>query len=173
MTLSAHEAKVANVLAQLRAAPPGAPLSVRKHTVPHQVPKPHDLRRRDARLDVGDLDQIVAIDPDARICVAEPGVTFERLVAATLPLGLIPIVVPELRTITIGGAVAGCSIESMSWKRGGFHDTCFAYEVMTTAGEVLQCTRDNESRLVFEMMHGSFGTLGVLSQLTFELVPAQ
>ena len=58
-----------------------------------------------------------------------------------------PIVVPELKTITIGGAVAGCSIESMSFVHGGFHDTCLEYEVITATGEVLTCTPDNEHRL--------------------------
>ena len=57
--------------------------------------------------------------------------TFVDLVAATLRHGLVPIVVPELKTITIGGAVAGCSIESMSFRYGGFHDTCLEYEVIT------------------------------------------
>ena len=84
-----------------------------------------------------------------------------------------PIVVPELKTITIGGAVSGCSIESMSFEYGGFHDTCLEYEVITATGEVLVCTPDNEHRLVFQMMHGSFGTLGILSKLTFKLVPAK
>ena len=55
----------------------------------------------------------------------------------TLPFGLVPIVVPELKTITVGGAVAGCSIESMSYVHGGFHDTCLEYEVITAHGDVL------------------------------------
>ena len=106
-------------------------------------------------------------------CIAESGVTFVDLVEATLAHGLVPIVVPELKTITIGGAVAGCSIESMSFRYGGFHDTCLEYEVITANGEVLTCTPDNEHALVFQMMHGSFGTLGILTKLTFQLVPAK
>jgi FAD/FMN-containing dehydrogenase len=82
-------------------------------------------------------------------------------------------VVPELETITLGGAVSGCSIESTSYKYGGFHDTCLEYEVITSEGEVLTCTPDGENRLVFEMIHGAFGTLGVLSKLTFRLMPAK
>lgn len=91
----------------------------------------------------------------------------------TLKYGLVPIVVPELKTITIGGAVSGCPIESMSFKYGGFHDTCLEYEVITANGEVLVCTPNNDNHLVFQMMHGSFGTLGILSKLTFKLVPAK
>ncbi|MBX3155266.1 MAG: FAD-binding oxidoreductase [Deltaproteobacteria bacterium] len=168
-----HAVKVARIVAQLRAHTNGKPLSLRKKAVSHQVPKPGDLRHRDDKIDISDLTEILEIDPVRRVCVAESGVTFVDLVAATLAHGLVPIVVPELKTITIGGAVAGCSIESMSFVRGGFHDTCRAYEVITAKGDVLHCTPENEHALVFQMVHGAFGTLGILSKLTFELVPAK
>src|SRR5437773_896960 len=149
-----HEQKIARIVAQLRAHDATRPLSLRKKAVSHQVPKAGDLRHRDAKLDVGDLTEILEIDPARRTCTAESGVTFVELVAATLRHGLVPIVVPELKTITIGGAVSGCSIESMSFRYGGFHDTCLAYEVVTATGDVLRCTPDNEHSLVFQMMHG-------------------
>jgi FAD/FMN-containing dehydrogenase len=104
--------------------------------------------------------------------VAEPGVTFADAVRATLPHGLVPAVVPELEGITLGGAVAGCSVESSSFREGGFHDTCLEYEVVTGDGEVVRCSREVEP-LLFEMIHGSYGTLGILTRLTFRLVPAE
>jgi FAD/FMN-containing dehydrogenase len=168
-----HREKVARIARQLRALPPGRPASLRKKAVSHQVPKRNDLRHGDDKIDVGDLTEILEIDPVRRICVAESGVTFVDLVAATLRHGLVPIVVPELKTITIGGAVAGCSIESMSFVHGGFHDTCLEYEVITASGDVLVCTPDNEHHLVFQMMHGAFGTLGIIARLTFRLIPAR
>lgn len=170
---AAHARKIERVAAQLRAHRGDRPLSLKKTAVSHQVPKRGDLRLKDDKIDVSVLREILSIDPEARTCVAEPGVTFVELVRATLPHGLVPIVVPELETITIGGAVAGCSLESMSFKYGGFHDTCMEYEVVTAAGEVLTCTPDNEHALVFQMIHGSFGTLGILSKLKFRLVPAK
>jgi FAD/FMN-containing dehydrogenase len=166
-----HQLRVQQVAGQLRRHVPGRPLSLRKKTVSHQVPKAGDLRHRDDKIDVGDLDHVLRIDPVRRICVAEPGVTFVKLVEQTLRHGLVPIVVPELKTVTIGGAVSGCAIESMSFRYGGFHDTCLEYEVVTARGEVLTCAPDRDP-LLFEMMHGSFGTLGILTRLTFKLVPA-
>jgi FAD/FMN-containing dehydrogenase len=163
-----HERKVERVAAQLRQHR-GGPVSLRKRTVSHQVPKAGDLKYSDRTIDVGDLDQILELDAQRRICAAEPGVTFVDLVAQTLRHGLVPTVVPELKTITVGGAVAGCSIESMSFRHGGFHDSCLEYEVITGRGEVLTCRPDE---LLFQMLHGTFGTLGVLSRLTFRLVPA-
>lgn len=167
-----HEAKVARIAGELRNRKSTRPLSLRKKAVSHQVPKAFDKKYTDDKLDISDLNEILSIDPVARLCVAEPGVTFVDLVAATLAHGLVPIVVPELKTITIGGAVAGCSIESMSYRYGGFHDTCLEYEVITAKGEVLVCT-PTANELVFQMMHGTFGTLGIISKLTFRLVPSK
>jgi FAD/FMN-containing dehydrogenase len=168
-----HGRKVARVADQLRAHDKSKPVSLRKKAPPHQVPKGGDLRRRDDKIDVTDLTAILDIDPVKQICVAESGVMFCDLVEATLRHGLVPIVVPELKSITIGGAVSGCSIESMSYRYGGFHDTCLEYEVVTSRGEVLTCRPDNEHALVFQMLHGSFGTLGILTKLVFRLVPAK
>lgn len=168
-----HATKIANIVDQLRQRRSSSHLSLKKKTVGHQVPKRADRRRLDDKILVSALDEILLIDPPRRLCVAEPGVTFVDLVKATLPYGLVPACVPELETITIGGAVSGCSLESASFMYGGFHDSCRSYEVITAEGEVLHCTPDNEHSLVFQMMHGSFGTLGILSLLTFDLVPAK
>jgi FAD/FMN-containing dehydrogenase len=171
--LTRHADKVARIVAQLKLHTGTRPLSLRKKAVAHQVPKAKDLRYRDDKIDISDLTEILHIDVDRKICVAESGVTFVDLVQATLAHGLVPIVVPELKTITIGGAVAGCSLESMSFMHGGFHDTCLEYEVITATGDVLTCTPDNDHKLVFQMLHGAFGTLGILAKLTFRLVPAK
>lgn len=171
---SAHHArKIERIARQLRQRDGTRPLSIRKRATSHQVPKAHDLKYSDDPIDIGDLNEVLFIDPDARVCVAEAGVTFVDLVAATLRHGLVPLVVPELKTITVGGAVSGCSLESMSFMYGGFHDSCLEYEVITARGEVLVCTPENEHGLLFQMIHGAFGTLGVLTRLTFRLVPAR
>src|SRR5258705_5818395 len=132
-----HDQKVRRICVQLKQHANGKPVSLRKKAVAHQVPKARDLRRYDDKIDISDLDAILEIDPVRKVCVAEPGLTFVDLVAATLPLGLVPIVVPELKTITIGGAVSGCSLESMSFRHGGVHDTWLEYEVITGTGDVL------------------------------------
>jgi hypothetical protein len=168
-----HARKVERIAGQLRRRTSTTPLSRRKRVVSHMVPKVRDRKHSDDKIDLYDLDQVIEVDPERRICIAEPGVPFNELVDQTLPLGLVPIVVPELETITIGGAVAGCSIESMSFVHGGFHDTCLEYEIVTAKGQVLTCTPGNEHSLVFQMMHGSFGTVGILTRLVFKLIPAR
>lgn len=168
-----HEQKVNRIAKQLKERRSTAPVSLKKKAVSHEVPKPEDKRHLDEKIDVSDLNNVLQIDREKRVCIAEPGVTFVDLVTATMEYNLVPIVVPELKTITIGGAVAGCSLESMSYKYGGFHDTCLEYEIITALGEVLTCTPDNENSLLFQMAHGTFGTLGIISKLKFRLVPAK
>ncbi|HEY1957342.1 MAG TPA: FAD-binding oxidoreductase [Polyangiaceae bacterium] len=168
--MSDHQDKLERVAAQLRAHDPSRPVSLRKRSVSHRVPKRDDATRHDDKIDIADLDRILAVDPETQTCTAEPGVTFVDLVRATLPLGLAPAIVPELETITIGGAVAGCSIESASFRYGGFHDTCLEYEIVTARGDVVRAKPDS---LLFQMMHGTFGTLGILTELKFRLVPAK
>jgi FAD/FMN-containing dehydrogenase len=172
-----HGEKVQRISEQVRRlARSGRPVSFRKRAVSHQVPKANDPKRADDKVDLTELTEILELDPGRRLCVAEAGVTFEQLVDATSPHGLMPTVVPELKTITVGGAVAGGSLESGSFVHGGFHDACSRYEAITARGEVLEVTPegdDPDDRLLFEMLHGTFGTLGILSAVTFRLVPAK
>lgn len=171
--MPSHEQKISRIAKQLKERKSTKPVSLKKKSVSHQVPKPGDKRYLDEKIDLSDLNEILHIDADKKICIAEPGVTFVDLVQATLKYNLVPIVVPELKTITIGGAVSGCSIESMSYKFGGFHDTCLEYEIITAKGDMLVCTPDNENNLLFQMIHGTFGTLGIIAKLKFKLIPAK
>lgn len=168
-----HDEKVRRVVAEVRAfAAAGEPVRFVKRSVSHTVPNflaPDDHL---PPVDLGPLAEILSIDRERRVAVTEPGVTFETLVRATLPLGLMPVVVPELRGITVGGAVAGCSVESLSYRYGGFHDSCLEYEVITSTGEVITCSPERDPD-VFHMMHGAYGTLGILAKLTFKLLPAK
>src|SRR3954471_11148998 len=91
-------------------APDAGYASIGKAAVSHMVPDPHDPRHRDDKIDASSLTHILSVDAAARTCSAESGVPFCALVAETLRHGLLPKLVPELKTITIGGAVAGCSV---------------------------------------------------------------
>ena len=170
---ASHEERVAAVASQVFAlAARRAPAHIDKGGVHHFVPLPGDRRFRGARVDASPLRHVLDVDPDRRLCTCEPGVSFRALVEATLAHGLLPTVVPELEGITVGGAVAGCSVESMSFRHGGFHDSCLEYEVVTGTGEILVCSPEREP-LAFHMLHGSYGTLGILTRATFRLVPAR
>ena len=74
--------------------------------------------------------------------------TYEDLVAATLPYGLAPLVVPQLKTITLGGAVTGLGIESTSFRNGLPHESVLEMDILTGAGEVVTASPDRARRPV-------------------------
>ena len=169
----AHRLKVEAIARQVRERiGKNEPVHISKGGVRHVVPLPGDLRYRSQSIDISSLDEILEIDPERRLCTAEPGVPFSRLVPATLAHGLLPTVVPELEGITVGGAIAGGSVESMSFRYGGLHDSCVEYEIIGGSGEIVTCSPTQEP-LLFDMIHGSYGTLGVLTRLSFKLVAAK
>jgi FAD/FMN-containing dehydrogenase len=170
--VSDHKARVEAVAAQVRALD-GNSAYISKGGEHHVVPMPGDPRFSGRRVDASALANVLEIDSVSGRCVAEPGITFEALVRQTVPQGFLPAVVPELKGITIGGAVAGCSVESMSYRYGGFHDTCESYELIDGSGEIRRLARSDTDPFLFEMIHASYGTLGVLSEIVFKLVPAK
>ena len=97
--------------------------------------------------------------------------TYEDLVAATLPYGLIPLVVPQLKTITLGGAVTGLGIESASFRNGCPHESVLEMDVLTGDGRVVTATPDGEHSDLFYGFPNSYGTLGYALRLRIELEP--
>ena len=90
--------------------------------------------------------------------------------AATLPYGLSPLVVPQLKTITLGGAVTGLGIESASFRNGLPHESVLEMDILTGAGELITASADQHADL-FRAFPNSYGTLGYSTRLRIELEP--
>ena len=123
-------------------------------------------------LDTSGLTGVVAVDPDAQTADVAGMCTYEDLVAATLPYGLSPLVVPQLKTITLGGAVTGLGIESASFRNGLPHESVLELDILTGAGELVTASRDQHADL-FRAFPNSYGTLGYSVRLRIELEPVK
>ena len=122
------------------------------------------------RLDVSAFSGVLSVDPVGRTADVLGMTTYEELVDATLPYGLMPLVVPQLKTITLGGAVTGLGIESSSFRNGMPHESVLEMDVLTGDGEVVTCSRTARSDL-FTGLPNSYGTLGYALRLRIELEP--
>lgn len=120
-------------------------------------------------LDVRGFNQVIKVNRQAMTVEVEGMTTFEELVDATLAHGLAPLVVPELKTITIGGGVSGLAIESSSFKYGLVHESVQEMEVLLANGEVVVCRPDNEYSDLFFGLPNSYGTLGYILKITTKL----
>jgi len=122
-------------------------------------------------LDVSALDGVIGIDAAGRTADVQGMCTYERLVDETLRHGLIPYVVPQLRTITLGGAVTGLGIESTSFRNGLPHESVLEMDVFTGAGEVVTANAENEHADLFRTFPNSYGSLGYATRLRIRLEP--
>ena len=116
------------------------------------------------------LGHVIAIDREARIAQVEGMTTYADLVDATLPLGLAPAVVPELKSITVGGATTGLGIESSAFRYGLVHETVEDFDVLVADGRVLHCSPTEHSDL-YRGFPNSYGSLGYATRLTIRLIP--
>ena len=124
-----------------------------------------------AGLDVSGLDGVIAVDVRARTADVQGMATYETICAATLPHGLMPYVVPQLRTITLGGAVTGLGIESSSFRNGLPHESVLEMDVLTGGGEVVTATPDGDRADLFGAFANSYGSLGYSVRLKIALDP--
>jgi FAD/FMN-containing dehydrogenase len=167
---AAHLARRDAVLASMRAQGDAVPLGLAKDTSNLFRDRSEGSKRR---LDLHDFGHVVEVNTEAGWVDVEGLCTYEDLVAATLPRAVMPAVVPQLKTITIGGAAAGVGIEATSFRQGLVHDTLLEMDVLLPHGELVTCAPDNDRRDLFFGFPNSYGTLGYALRLRARVLPVQ
>lgn len=125
------------------------------------------------RLDVRDFNNVLHVDRAGGVIEVEGMTPYATLVAAALEHGVMPTVVPQLKSITIGGAVTGCGIESSSFRYGLVHETVAELEVLLPDGRVVLATPANEHRDLFYGFPNSYGTLGYALRVKVKALPVK
>ena len=125
------------------------------------------------RLDVRDFNNVLRVDADAGVIEVEGMTPYAALVEASLKHGVLPAVVPQLKSITIGGAVTGCGIESSSFRYGLVHETVDEMEILLPDGNVVVCTPTNAHSDLFFGFPNSYGTLGYALRLKIKAIPVK
>lgn len=167
MSWTEHRARVEALSRAL--AESSGPVRLRKTT--SNLFRPREPGAR-VELDVTELNRVIEIDPQQRVAEVEGMTTYAELVDATLPHGLAPAIVPELKSITVGGAMTGVGIESAAFRYGLVHHTVSAIDVLIANGQVLSCSPDQNADL-FHGFPNSYGSLGYATRLRVGLIPVQ
>ena len=165
-----HERAVGTLLDTYAAVPPDRPVRLAKATSNLFRPR---ATTGTPGLDTTGLGHVLRVDPTTRMADVQGMCTYEQLVEATLAHGLMPLVVPQLRTITLGGAVAGLGIESTSFRHGLPHESVLEMDVLTGAGKIITATPDGEHADLFAAFPNSYGSLGYATRLRIELQPVE
>src|SRR3954468_19843536 len=141
-----HQRAVEALRRSYEAIPAGTPVRLAKRA--SQLFRGRDPSEAPG-LDVSGFDKVLSVDPDERTAQVQGMTTYEDLVAATLPHGLMPLVVPQLKTITLGGAVTGLGIESSSFRNGCPHESVVEMDVLTGDGRIVTASPDGEHRDIY------------------------
>ena len=167
-----YDAIVADLVSSYTAIPVGDPVRLAKRT--SNLFRPRAAATRPG-LDVTAFDGVLEVDPVTRTAEVLGMTTYEHLVEATLAHGLMPMCVPQLRTITLGGAVTGLGIESASFRFGTPHESVLEMDILTGDGRVLTVSggADDPHRDLFYGFPNSYGSLGYALRLRIELEPVQ
>jgi hypothetical protein len=120
-------------------------------------------------LDLNYFNQIISIDKENKIIHTEGLVRIDKLVDYTLNYNLAPMVVPELRSLTVGGLISGVGIESSSFKYGLFHDSVIEYEILTGNGTIVIANQDSNQDL-YQNFPNSYGTFGYILSAKIKLM---
>ena len=123
-------------------------------------------------MSLSDFNQIISLDPVNRTLEVEGLATFETIVEHCLAQGYLPLVSPELKHITIGGATVGIGIESTCFRHGFVHDGLLEADVLLPSGDIVTCTANNEYADLFNALPNSYGTLGYILRARIALQKA-
>lgn len=125
------------------------------------------------KLDVKNFNKVLLVDPINLFAEIEGMTPYETIVKETLKYGCLPTVVPELKSITIGGALSGGGIEASSFRYGLVHETIMEFELLLGDGRVIVCRPDNEHKELFYGFPNTYGSLGYALKVKVKLIPAK
>jgi FAD/FMN-containing dehydrogenase len=169
MSKTTYDHKIKRLLNQFRTLQTTGQIGLNKKT--SNLFRSRDQTKQ--KLDTSEFNTVISVDKKSNTITVEGMATFEDVVTASLHHGLIPLVVPELKTITVGGAVSGMAIESSSFKYGLMHESVLSMDVLTASGQVITCTPNGPHKDLFYGLPNSYGTLGYILKLTIRARPAK
>lgn len=119
-------------------------------------------------LDMRRMNRILAWDPIQGVIRVEPGVTISQLWQYVLEDGWWPPIVTGTSATTIGGC-AGMNVHGKNaYQKGTIGDHVLEFDLMLPSGDIITCSREDNSDLFFAAI-GGFGMLGIFTSFTMQM----
>jgi decaprenylphospho-beta-D-ribofuranose 2-oxidase len=113
---------------------------------------------------------IKSIDPEKCQITVEPGVRWKAILRALRPHGLTPHIVVTTGQATAGGTLSADCYSRSSPKYGKEGRHIARFQFLTVDGKCLECS-PTENQELFSAVVGGFGYLGVVTEITYDLLP--
>lgn len=103
----------------------------------------------------------------------EPMVTVGEITKFLIPRGYTLAITLEIADATLGGLALGTGMTTYSHKVGLYHEAIKSYEVVLGDGSLVTATRTNEHSDLYHALPWSHGSLGFLTALELQIIPAK
>jgi FAD/FMN-containing dehydrogenase len=119
-------------------------------------------------VDLRRMNRVLDWQPETGVIRVEPGVTLSELWQYILEDGWWPPVSTGTSLTTMGGCAAMNVHGKNAWQMGPIGDHITEFDLMLASGEVITCSREENSD-VFHAAIGGFGMLGIFTSLTMQM----
>ena len=109
-------------------------------------------------LDVTKWNEITEFDETTGVIECQSGCSLEQIILYAAPKGWFPMICPGTKFITVGGAIANDVHGKAHHVDGSFINCVDSMKVLLANGQVVYCSRNENS----DLFYGSFGGLGLL-----------
>jgi len=129
--------------------------------------------KKNQYLNIRHFTQVIHVNLTEMWVDVEGMISYHDLVNFLLPLNVMPKIVPELRSITVGGAISGVGIEATSFKYGLVHETIVEMDVLTGNAELVTCKKNGINKELFHAIPNSYGVFGYILRARVEIIPTK
>src|SRR5437870_689338 len=130
------------------------------------------INRGGILLDMKSMGRILEVDEGARTVTVEGGAIWRDVVARTYRHGLMPPVLTNNLSVTVGGTLSIAGIGVASFRHGAQTDNVEELEVVTVDGAVHRCSRREKLDLFWGVLSG-LGQIGIILKATLRLRPVK
>ena len=114
------------------------------------------------------LNHFLTLDETHGVLCCESGVTLAEIIDVAIPKGFFLPVTPGTKFISIGGAIAADVHGKNHHRDGTISSQLISFRILTGAGQVLHCSREENPELFWATL-GGLGLTGSILQATLQL----
>lgn len=119
-------------------------------------------------LDMTAMNQMLEVNEEEKFCVVEAGILWKDVVQQLNPRKLIPPVLTNNLNVTVGGTLSMAGLGVASFRYGAQGDNCLGLQVVTGAGEIVECSPTENSEYFYHVLCG-LGQFGIITRAKLKL----
>lgn len=114
------------------------------------------------------MNRFLSFDEETGIINCEAGVSYKDILETFVPRGWFPPVTPGTKYVTMGGAIASDVHGKNHHKVGSISSFVRKFKILTASGEILECSREQNSDLFWATV-GGMGLTGFILECEIQL----